>query len=598
MDSRVRPPERFVDNQSVKARVDNSSTGHSRKEVRNPLEILSFWLKVKAFQSRRTVTELSAGRPRRFSKGNELKNAPVIAESRTSLWTTDEANEQILVVGKIQNLRIARRNLDGLEIEANEVFSFWRHVGRASRRKGYVAGRELREGCLIPSTGGGLCQLSNALYDAALQAGFEIIERHAHTKAIPGSLAEAGRDATVFWNYVDLRFKARNRFRIEVQLTSEDLLIRFKAEQRNSPHYYPVQISRDLTTINSCISCGQSTCARHPRSIYAPTLQTAYLLDDYWPEFDRYIQSSRNDDDTIFIPIDGERLGKSNYAWSTEGFRQTNQARLTALLRAWNTRRARHGADRQRLRLKYNERLARQFASQIGYQNSHLVIMQSLLPYLWRDGHLQGRTFDVLMTGLPSETLQQRLDQALNKHPESPTLGDFRASESLLIDEREALTHARKLVTPHSEVAQLFPDKTELLNWIVPNENVFTRRSTVRNSIAFPASTLGRKGVYQLREALNTFDVELILCGPILEDENFWQGFNIRHCNDHNWLNATAVVLPSIVESKPRRLLQAVAAGVPVIASSACGLTHVGSVTTIPTGDLDALRNALLSVIN
>lgn len=582
----------------MKARPDNGSPNHSRKEVQTLPDLLSFWLKAKAFQSRRAVTEFCLGRPRRFSKGNELKSAPVIAESRTSLWTTDEANEQILVIGKIQNLRIAIRKLNGLEIKANEVFSFWRHIGRASRRKGYVAGRELREGCLIPSTGGGLCQLSNALYDAALQAGFEIVERHAHTQVIPGSLAEAGRDATVFWNYVDLRFKARNRFRIEVQLTSNDLLLRFKAEQRNSHHYYPVQVNRDQTTIGSCISCRQSACVRQPRSIHVPTQKTAYLLDDYWPEFDRYIKSSHNNNDTIFIPIDGERLGKSNYAWSTEGFRQTNQARLTALLRAWNTRRARHGADRQRLRLKYNEKLARQFASQISYQHTHLVIMQSLLPYLWRDGHLQGRTFDALMTGLPSEILQQRLDQALNKHPESPTLGDFRASESLLIDEKEALTHARKLVTPHSEVAQLFPDKTELLNWIIPNKNLFTRRPTIRNSIAFPASTLGRKGVYQLREALKTFDVELILCGPILEDENFWKGFNIRRCNDNDWLNATAVVLPSIVESKPRKLLQAVAAGVPVIASSACGLTNVGSVTTIPTGDVDALRNALLSVIN
>src|SRR5215204_3852045 len=209
----------------MKARLDNNSTGDSRKEVQNLPDLLSFWLKAKAFQSRRTVNELWLGRPRRFRKGNSLKSSPVIAESRTSLWTTHEAKEQILVIGKIQNLRIAMRNLNGLEINANEVFSFWRHVGRASRRKGYVAGRELREGCLIPSTGGGLCQLSNALYDAALQAGFEIIERHAHTQVIPGSLAEIGRDATVFWNYVDLRFRSSSPFRIEALMDASVLIV-------------------------------------------------------------------------------------------------------------------------------------------------------------------------------------------------------------------------------------------------------------------------------------------------------------------------------------------------------------------------------------
>ena len=63
---------------------------------------------------------------------------------------------------------------------------------------GFVAGRELREGCMVSSIGGGLCQLSNALYAAALEAGCEIVERHAHSKVVPGSLAERGLDATVF----------------------------------------------------------------------------------------------------------------------------------------------------------------------------------------------------------------------------------------------------------------------------------------------------------------------------------------------------------------------------------------------------------------
>ena len=85
------------------------------------------------------------------------------------------------MAGKIHNLRLAIRRIDGLEIPAGGIFSFWQQIGRATRRRGFVKGRELREGCIIPNIGGGLCQLSNALYDAALQANFEIVERHAHT---------------------------------------------------------------------------------------------------------------------------------------------------------------------------------------------------------------------------------------------------------------------------------------------------------------------------------------------------------------------------------------------------------------------------------
>ncbi len=102
-------------------------------------------------------------------------------------------------------------------IPVGQVFSFWRQVGRASRRRGFVTGRMLKEGCLVPAVGGGLCQLSNALYDAALQSGCEIVERHAHSRVVAGSAAAAGRDATVAWNYVDLRFRTSAPLRMEVQ---------------------------------------------------------------------------------------------------------------------------------------------------------------------------------------------------------------------------------------------------------------------------------------------------------------------------------------------------------------------------------------------
>ena len=61
--------------------------------------------------------------------------------------------------------RRARRRSPG------ETFSFWRAAGRATRARGYVIGRELRQGCMIPTIGGGLCQLTNALSRVAHQAG-------------------------------------------------------------------------------------------------------------------------------------------------------------------------------------------------------------------------------------------------------------------------------------------------------------------------------------------------------------------------------------------------------------------------------------------
>ena len=127
--------------------------------------------------------------------------------SLSQLDLADRENQRRLILGKIENLRGAARTLNGVEVPAGGVFSFWAQVGRPVARRGYVPGRELSEGCIIPSIGGGLCQLSNALYQAALDASLEIVERRPHSQIVEGSAADAGRDATVFWNYVDLRFR-------------------------------------------------------------------------------------------------------------------------------------------------------------------------------------------------------------------------------------------------------------------------------------------------------------------------------------------------------------------------------------------------------
>src|SRR5262249_46807586 len=111
--------------------------------------------------------------------------------------------------------------------------------------------------------------------------------------------------------------------------------------------------------------------------------------------------------------------------------------------------------------------------------------------------------------------------------------------------------------------------------------------------LVFPVSTLGRKGAYELRAAARELDLQVRLAGPVLEDPEFWSGVRVERAGE-DWLDgAAAVVLPAWVEHQPRRLLEACAAGVPVIASDACGLANVPGTTTVPTGCLESLRSAL-----
>lgn len=488
-----------------------------------------------------------------------------------------------------------------MEIPANEVFSFWENVGQATRLKGFVVGRELREGCIIPSIGGGLCQISNALYDAALQTDFEIIERHAHTQIIEGSLAEKGRDATVFWNYVDLRFRSTNAFRIEALLGRNHLSIKFKGEnkkksllqiQKNDLRHQPKSTKQNP---QSCATCGVESCFRSletkPKINFG---KTAFLVDEFSPEFDKYIQKTRTAKDILFIPLDGKRFRKANYAWSNKGFSNTKQSLYITAIRSYKSRKlASQGAARQKNLLAMYEKLAMSYAKNLRFNALHLVIQQNLLPFLWKIGVLGGRTFDVLMNALPMSEIQKRLDFAYSLHPESKTLADFRADESLIEAENEALQNAERIITPHTEIASLFSDKAEILEWQIPKKQKLTKTNNEKFTIVFPASTVGRKGCYELKEAIRGLDVKLITPGAFIEGENFWHGFDVEK-GMNAWLEkADLVALPAFIEHKPRRILQAVSNKIPVIASKSCGLENVEGITIIETGDIKNLRFAI-----
>ncbi len=64
----------------------------------------------------------------------------LLGESRSPLWSDEREAELAYQRGKVQNLRRATRELNCVVLPAGSVFSFWRQIGRASRRRGYVVG--------------------------------------------------------------------------------------------------------------------------------------------------------------------------------------------------------------------------------------------------------------------------------------------------------------------------------------------------------------------------------------------------------------------------------------------------------------------------
>jgi hypothetical protein len=569
--------------------------GEARPSRAEPTRWSAFVFEAKAavFRTRRLALDLASG-PRLLDGRAASQSGHSVGHSRTPLWSDPRIAERVLQWGKVHNLRVAARALDRTVIPAGSVFSFWRQLGRPSRSRGFVNGRMLKEGCLVPSTGGGLCQLSNALYDAALQAGCEIVERHGHSRMVPGSAAASGRDATVAWNYVDLRFRAPRDLVLRVSVEQDVLDVKLLAAEPNGIPALRLEAPPvPGEHADSCGTCDRTTCFRHETVSEMPMGRTAFLVDANWPEFRAYVARVKKPGDVLGLPLDGARWGLRRYAWDTSGFSRVATAGTLTLVRSLALRLAKQGSRRRPIELWSARMQARRMSRALTPDVTKVCLAQSLLPYLWRDGHLGGRRFSVLMTRLPMAEIQSRLDVAAQAHPERKTLSDFRADPALVAAESEALAAADSIVTPHAEIAALFGTRAVRLEWSMP-KTAAQAGLAVPGRIAFPGPTLARKGAYELREAARALDLEIVLTGNDLEGAGFWDGIRIRRAVGSHWLEGVAaVVQPALLEEAPRPLLAALASGIPVIATKACGLGERPGVAIVPPSDVIALSEAL-----
>ena len=85
-----------------------------------------------------------------------------------------------------------------------ETFSYNETTGARNWVNGYKSAPVIIGGKIVNGEGGGVCQVSTTIYNAALLSGMRIDEVHNHT--IPSRYAQRGRDATVSYGYRDLKF--------------------------------------------------------------------------------------------------------------------------------------------------------------------------------------------------------------------------------------------------------------------------------------------------------------------------------------------------------------------------------------------------------
>lgn len=581
-----------------------ASTVHASLPTRRGA--LTFWLRSRALILLRAARNFGDDSHRRWPRRDGLVAAPVLAESRTPLWRDGRDDEFALVAGKVHNLRIAARAFDGVVVPAGATPGFWSQLGRPSARRGFVRGRELRGGCIVPVVAGGLCQLSNALAEVAMRSGLLFVERHAHSARV----ADGAIDATVFWNYVDLRLRALHAWRLEVELTAEELVVRVRAAAPPpaSPLVTTPPQPRGLpATLRGCYTCEELACFRHDPSLRGAHAREAWLLDGWTPEFEAHL-AERGDAPGIdrYAPPTAAQWRRPwrtfAQAWAGAHALRAASLRRIVWLR-WNAQ----AQGRRQAAIVDGERwLAAAFARRLRPEHDRLVVAQGALPHLHRLGVLGGRRYRVLANALPMVEIERRLDAACRGAGEgaTATLTDFRVDAALGEAEAIALDGADMIVTAHADVARYWRArgvKVRQLPWSMPAvapRTALADRHGV-SLVVFAASALARKGAYELASALRGLPVRLRVLGSRSSDTSLWQGAEVEHAGyASDWLaRARVVVLPAHVEHAPRALLRAIAAGVPVIATPACGIEAMPGLRLVPAGDVDALRAAIAGAI-
>lgn len=124
------------------------------------------------------------------------------------------------VYNRAHNVALAAKTINGTILLPGETFSYNGKLGNTNAAKGYKQATAYVGGKVVPSYGGGICQVSSTLYNAVLYANLEIIERYNHSYAV--SYVPAGRDATVAYGGKDFKFKNTRSYPIKIVASAKN----------------------------------------------------------------------------------------------------------------------------------------------------------------------------------------------------------------------------------------------------------------------------------------------------------------------------------------------------------------------------------------
>ena len=147
---------------------------------------------------------------------------------KTPLYRKLKDVDMYMQENKVHNLKIAVLMVNNIVIKPGQIFSYWRVIGKPTKRKGYKKGMVLKSGKVTAAIGGGLCQLSNLIYWLTIHTQLTVVERHRHGYDVfpdTNRTQPFGSGATCFYNYGDLVIKndTQHTFQLSINVGEEFL---------------------------------------------------------------------------------------------------------------------------------------------------------------------------------------------------------------------------------------------------------------------------------------------------------------------------------------------------------------------------------------
>ncbi len=144
------------------------------------------------------------------------------------------------------NLRLACEAIDNVVLMPGDTFSYNNALGNRTEERGYRPGPSIAGGRMVETIGGGICQVSSALYYCTLIADLQIIFRDCHGYAT--EYMPLGMDAAVSWGTLDFRFKNNTDNPIKIVASANGADTTVKILGTDTKDYY---VKMEYETINT-----------------------------------------------------------------------------------------------------------------------------------------------------------------------------------------------------------------------------------------------------------------------------------------------------------------------------------------------------------